>query len=333
MSDSKQSVVITGCGWITPFHAGPSREIIAQSPGAAPPGNQPWWSIPRDDRPAFLDLPAECAQDDLAFLPAAALRIARKDAGFDDDRPSPPSERVGLVLGAALAGQAGMIDFADDVRAQSPRFVSPIRFPQTVGNFVAGALARGFDIRGPNLTLANGIASGLDAIIEAAALLRSKQADLVYAGGSERWTSALTLGMTRPGTMLSDGVCLFALQREDDARRRKAPVRARIVPDGSKSDMATAFALTSCAGVREPGAVWIEAWIGHCMAALGAAAVAAGIEAASGAVVPYLDPKDATRVEHGSLRPNQSDARLTVVAGDGPESTTVQFLVTLDSRE
>ena len=57
-----------------------------------------------------------------------------------------------------------MIRFAEEVRAQSPRFVSPIHFPETVGNYLAAALARGFGFRGPNLTLA-GDSAGMEAVV------------------------------------------------------------------------------------------------------------------------------------------------------------------------
>lgn len=331
MSDRPDSIVITGCGWVTPFHAGPAHEVIAMGPGVAPPMNVPWWSIPRDQRTAFRDLPAECANDDMAFLPAAALRIARTDARFDTARRTPSPERVGLVLATALAGQAGMIDFADDVRAQSARFVSPLRFPQTVGNFVAGAIARGFELRGPNLTQAGGVAGGLDAIVEGAALLKSDQADLVFAGGFERFTQVLATGQARPGVLLSDGACLFAMERESDARRRGALVRAKFLSHSDDSTN-TAFELTSCAGIRRPGAIWIEHWTGHCLGAHGAAALAAGIETASGFPVPYLSTRDPSILEYGPLRTAKNDALLTVVAGDENASTSARFIVPWDPR-
>ncbi len=339
------TVVITGCGWVTPFVSGRLHEVLNAGPGVEPPVGRPYWSISFDGRRAFDDVPAECRQDASATLAATAFQIARKDAQLHEGRNLPPPERVGLVLGCGLAGQSGMIDFANDVREQSVRFVSPIRFPQTVGNYVAGALARSFDIRGPNVTLANGIASGLDAVVEACALLRSGQADLVYAGGCERLTPTTAAGLFQEGVLLSDGACLFTLERESDAKRRGAAIHAKVFPALSHSVASpkadsppaaqenTGFALTSAAGVREAGAVWVEHWVGRCLGALSAAAVAAGIFAAWGPPVPFLDPSDASRIGYGSLRLSKSAALLTVVAGDDRATTRLRFLVPWDPRK
>lgn len=198
MSD-EQPILITGCGWVTPFASGCARDVVAAlrklpadiapcvaSP--APPTDR-FLSVPGADLQAFPDIPKEIRSDKGAWMTAVAIEFALRDAGLD--RKSIPPERLGLVLGCALAGQIGMIQFAGEVREQSPRFVSPINFPQTVGNFIAGAIARGYDVRGPNLTLAAGTASGLDAVCEGCSLLQAGRADVLLAGGTDALTDTL----------------------------------------------------------------------------------------------------------------------------------------------
>ena len=73
-----------------------------------------------------------------ALIAAIALSYAMESAKWSTEHYA--DDRVGLVLGHALAGQLGMIQFANDVREQTARFVSPIHFPQTVGNFISGDL-------------------------------------------------------------------------------------------------------------------------------------------------------------------------------------------------
>ncbi len=306
MNHPEQAIVITGCGWVTPFAAGRIEAVLHAAAGRTTPPvlSEGYWPVPDQLLEGYPDLSSECRNDPGAWLTAVAFELARRDSSFVPG--SVPPERVGLVLGNALAGQSGMIDFANDVREQSARFVSPIRFPQTVGNYIAGALARAYDIRGPNSTIANGSASGLDAIVEACSLLAAGRADVVFAGGAERLTPALALGLAEPGVMFSDGACLFVLERGEHAVERGATVLATIVPLFDQlpperqalawADSPSAESICSVAGSREPGAIYIEHWTGRCLGALGAAAVAAVIGAARGLRVPYVSEADSTLV-------------------------------------
>ncbi len=296
MNQQEQAVVITGCGWVTPFAAGGIEAVLQAAAGrTAPPVlSEGYWPVPDQLLEGYPDLSSECRNDPGAWLTAVAFELARREASFMPG--TVPPERVGLVLGNALAGQSGMIDFANDVREQSPRFVSPIRFPQTVGNYIAGALARAYDVRGPNSTIANGPASGLDAIVEACSLLTAGKADMVFAGGTERLTPALAMGLAEPGVMFSDGACLFVLQRSDLGTARGPRGLARVVFPREPATGDSLDPIHSLAGSREPGAIYIEHWTGRCLGALGAAAVAAAIGAARGLPVPYVSEADSTLV-------------------------------------
>ncbi len=324
---SPEDIVITGCGWVTPFAAGGILQVLSQPHPPLPPTGQTYWPIPPSILETCPPLAEECRQDQAAWLAAAALALARRDA-----RISPgdvPAERSGLMLGIALAGQLGMIHFADDVREQSARFVTPIRFPQTVGNYIAGSLARGFDIRGPNMTLANGVASGLNAIAEAAAILRAGEADVVCAGGVERLTPALAVGLAQAGVVYSDGACLFVLERAEDAQRRGVDSLATVVAsqpvdrcEAGRAAADGAARIMSVAGWRQPGAVCIEDRIGRCLAALSAAAVAAGIAAAWGCSVPIADATDDVSTTPRAIAGTSSPVVVQVSAGESAERQT-----------
>ena len=193
------AVALTGCGWITPLASGTISQVLAAArrTGApsAPEGG--YWAVPDELVKDYPDLSRELKRDKGAWMTGAAFVLACGDASLAAD--SLEAERVGLVLGCALAGQSGMISFANEVRKQSPRFVSPLHFPQTVGNYISGAMARGFKIRGPNLTLACGAASGLEAVARGWAILNAGEADLVFAGGTEELTDDLATGLARAG--------------------------------------------------------------------------------------------------------------------------------------
>lgn len=323
----KDPVVITGCGWVTPFALGGIEAVLQAATGRTLPPAMPqvYWPIPDELLNGCPDLSQECRNDPSSWLAAVAFECAKRDAAFVTG--SVPPERIGLVLGNALAGQSGMIDFANDVRQQSPRFVSPIRFPQTVGNYITGALSRAYDIRGPNSTIACGSASGLAAIVEGCALLSAGKADVIFAGGTERLTPTLATGLAEPDVIFSDGACLFVLERREHAVKCGATVLATIVPPFDQSfpeppdSSGAPGCVCSTVGFRESGAIFIEHWIGRCLGAQGAAAVAAAIGAGRGLVVPIVNNTDSSVVSvRQSIKgepPASTTAVVTVLADDG----------------
>ncbi len=319
-----ENVVLTGCGWVTPFASGSVDDVLtaAKTASADLPDGTAYWAIPDDVVEQCADFSKELRSDKASWITALAVRCALTDAALDLTKT--PSERVGLVVGCALAGQHGMITFADEVRTQSARFVSPIHFPQTVGNYVAGALSRGFNIRGANQTLAAGDASGIEAILEGAQLLRSGRVDVVLAGGTEQWSEQLAIGFSQPNQRLGEGACMFVMEREDHAVNRNARVLGRLTGESEE------YALSSTAGFRVPGAVFIEHWIGRCMGAGGAAALAAAIGAVNGMTVPIVDPQDDQAIAVQAVpatNTNDPARKIRIDAGDDLENKSTLTLV------
>ncbi len=337
-SPPRESIVLTGCGWVTPFAAGTIGDVL-EAANAAQPGPPPstgYWAVPDDLPDECPGLARELSSDRGAWLAAVALERARRQAALQPD--SLEAERVGMALGCGLAGQLGMINFAIEVREQSPRFVSPIHFPQTVGNYVAGALARGFDIRGPNVTLASGSASGLDAIVEGCDFIASGRADVVFAGGFDPLSGKLARALAEPGVVLSEGACLFVLEPAHRAAERGAPWLAMIARPAHlvcdrKALPPASEAILSAAACRHPGAILIEHWVGRCPGACGAAAVAAAIGAAHEHEVPVVDSSDPTKVAVGRVPLDPlplTDATVPAVVftgTDGPHHKTFEICI------
>jgi len=344
-SRSGESIVLTGCGWVTPFAAGTIDEVLAAASSAAPAPSKglDYWAVPDewlDDHPG---LPREIRGDKGSWVTAAALEQAFQRASVARDALSP--ERLGLVLGCGLAGQLGMIGFANEVREQTPRFVSPIHFPQTVGNYIAGAVARGYGIRGPNVTLAGGCASGLDAIIEGRVLIANGNADVVVAGGTDVLSQNLALGLAEPGAVLSEGACLFVLERAERAEARGVVPLALIAgaarPHADRPRLpAPDAAILSSPCIRHRGAIFVEHWTGRCPGASGAAAVAAAIGAAHGCQVPLVEESDPGSVVITRLAADDLPATNGMVSAvvftdrDGPDRTMLEIRVprTVGSR-
>lgn len=325
------AITITGCGWVTPFAAGTIDEVLPEALRlhTSFPTDVEYWAVPDEIRDRLPNVSAEIKRDRGAWVTAAAFEHARLSAFLTPS--AVPAERIGLVLGSALAGQLGMIAFAEQVREQSPRFVSPINFPKTVGNYISGALARAFDIRGPNSTWASGEASGLDAVVEACGVLASGMADVVFAGGVDTLAPGLARGFAQQERRLSEGACLFALERADHARSRNATVLAVVADVAQHDDQGPLVAnaegaLLADASKPVRAAIWIEHWIGYCFGCLGSAAMAAAIGAARGHEVPVRDDADAASIMPlrpiNTQSPGATTTEAVVVARAGDEHHT-----------
>ena len=167
-------------------------------------------------------------------------------------------------------------------------FVSPIRFPQTVGNYPSGALARAYGVLGPNMTLASGDASGLDAMAEACGLLRRGETDIVLAGGADTVSTEMAEGLSDGDAVISEGACFFVMEAADHASQRQASVLATITSIRREADGAD----DACQGISatvvasnaasQPVTIQVERVVGRCLAALGPACVAAAIGVATG---------------------------------------------------
>ena len=298
-------VVLTGCGWVTPFAIGSISEVLAAARGVAPPSapDDGFWGVPELDTDEHPHLPAELRGNKGNWMAALALEHACRTASLDIAQVD--HNRLGLVLGCALAGQLGMITFANEVREQTARFVSPIHFPQTVGNYTAGALARAYGIRGPNLTVACGVASGLEAVAEGYGLLTCGRADVVVAGGVDALSKDMASGLSEPDLLLSEGACLFTLERVSRVVDRGVEPLATIV--GFSHEAASAPVSTGVPGRivsstdrTVEGAIFVEHRVGRCFAALGVAAVAAAIGVARGDHVPFTKVTGEGTVSTGS---------------------------------
>ncbi|MFC5102788.1 type I polyketide synthase [Kibdelosporangium philippinense] len=127
-------------------------------------------------------------------------------------------------------------------------------FPGLLGNVVAGRIANKFDLRGTNFTADAACASSFAAVASAVNELALGRSDLVITGGVDAFndismymcfskTPALSpTGDCRPfsdaadGTILGEGLVMFALKRLEDAERDNDRIYAVVRGIGSSSD-------------------------------------------------------------------------------------------------
>jgi 3-oxoacyl-[acyl-carrier-protein] synthase II len=188
-------------------------------------------------------------------LALAAAREAVADADLDGfDR-----NRVGIVVGSAIGGIAGIEEQAEVFRDRGQDRVSPFFIPSVLVDSASGQLAISLGFRGPNHAVVSACATGSSAIGEGAELIKRGDADAVLAGGTEAAITPLILAgfcamrglaaeeehpprasrpfdATRAGFVMGEGACILVLEDLERALERGAPVYAEVLGYGSSND-------------------------------------------------------------------------------------------------
>lgn len=264
----RSRVVITGMGAITPL--GNSIETLWESLAAGRSGAGP---ITRFD-PAEMEtkIAAEVKDFDptsvmdrkdarrssrCVHLAVGAAREAITAARLKIDEFI--RDRVGVVIGTGIGGADILLENYDVMRERGPRRVSPFFGPAMLPDTAAGQVAIEFGARGPNMAVVSACASGIDAIGQAADMIRRGMADIMIAGGSEAIIHPVVVAAfnvmrvlstnnehptqasrpfdaNRDGFLLGEGSGVLVLERLEDAQRRDAPIIAEVAGYGTAAD-------------------------------------------------------------------------------------------------
>lgn len=156
---------------------------------------------------------------------------------------APPYDatRIGVVLGTGLGTLEETIAFMRGYLDGGPEAASPLLFPSSVMNAAAGQLALECKLRGPNSTVNHRDASPLAALTMACDLLALGRADALLVGGVDELSAPAlagwrALGGFDAGLTPGEGAAMLLVEREEDARRRGARVRALVAGRGESSD-------------------------------------------------------------------------------------------------
>jgi 3-oxoacyl-[acyl-carrier-protein] synthase II len=178
-------------------------------------------------------------------------REALADAGIDIEKTD--RDRTGIYIGVT---EHGNVETENEIYAISKfnydvRFWSHYHNPRTVANNPAGETSLNLGVTGPAYTLGAACAAGNIGLIHAAQMLRLGEVDLALCGGVSE--SIHTFGIfaafksqgalahhpdpkkasrpfdkNRNGIVISEGGCLFTLERLDDALKRGAKIYGEI---------------------------------------------------------------------------------------------------------
>ena len=261
----EKTLVITGMGAVTPIGIGVNEYWRALTEGKCGVG-----PITRFDASGLpVQIAAELKDfDPTAFMPKTLARTmdpfmqfafaAAEEALADSALPvEDESDRIGIVMGTAMDGVTTVAQTQaafDAGHRVGPRFV-----PMTIGNIAAAQIAIAHGIHGPSLTLNTACSAGGDAMMTAAMLLKTGEADAVLAVGGESILCPIVVSglsqakalsrrnddpehacrpfdLDRDGFVIGEGGGALVIETEEHALARGATIHAVLAGYANTSD-------------------------------------------------------------------------------------------------
>jgi len=271
-------IVVTGLGVVSPLGC----------------GTETAWARLLAGRSGLTRLPAELAPDVPAQVAGRVLsRAEDPEAGFDLDAAVPPKDQkkmdrfIQLALAAAdeaiaqagwapqderartrtatviATGIGGFPRIAEAVRTTDARGVgrlSPFTVPAFLANLAAGWVSIRHGFKGPLGAPVTACAAGVQAIGDAARMIRAGEADIAICGGAEATIDRVSLGafaaaralgsafndhpeqasrpfdQDRDGFVMGEGAGILVIESLDHALARGATPIAELVGYGTSAD-------------------------------------------------------------------------------------------------
>lgn len=240
MAHAPDGPVITEMAVASPYGLGETsftEGVLAGRPTSAPLDTGVWpvphraaGLIPGFDIADVLGPKGTRSMDRLTGIAVATtgLLLDRCSTPLADD-----PEGTGMVLGTPGSVQSVMTFTHDALTGLKPFHVNPAHFPNTVLNHPTGRSAIQHGLKGPNVSVAGGTASGLLALAYASRLLRAGHASALLCGAADEFSvqrarleNAVAAGADDP---LGEGAALFLLESASNARRGGRTPRAELL--------------------------------------------------------------------------------------------------------
>jgi 3-oxoacyl-[acyl-carrier-protein] synthase II len=208
------------------------------------------------DAEDFIDKRKVRRLDLFSRYAVAAARLAAADAEFD---PHPEADRVGAVIGSGVGGLQTLHTEIDKLIEKGPDRVNPLLVPMMIPNMGAAHVSLELGTKGPLSATCTACAAGSDAIGYAARVIRSGDAEVMFAGGSEApispvgvagFAAARALSLRnddpahasrpfdagRDGFVIGEGAGCLVLESLEHAQARGARIYAELAGTGMSSD-------------------------------------------------------------------------------------------------
>ena len=206
---------------------------------------------------AYIDHKWSRRMDLTSQMAVSAAKMAVKDANIDLDKED--RERIGVVVGTAMAGHAFILEQHDVYKEKGPMRINPFTaltvFPDAPASFISIELG----LYGPSFSLATACSSALDAVGYAFNAIRKRELDVILMGGAEATVfpqafsafcmlramsqrnddperSSRPFDKERDGFVLGEGAGMLVLEDLEHAKKRGAHVYAEILGFGMTCD-------------------------------------------------------------------------------------------------
>lgn len=195
--------------------------------------------------------------------------VAAKQA-LAQARWTPASEneqlRTATVISSGIGGFGAIADAVRTTESRGPRRLSPFTIPSFLANMAAGAVSIQHGFKGPLGAPVTACAAGVQAIGDAARLIRAGEADIALCGGAEACIDRVSIGafaaartlstdfsetprkasrpfdQARDGFVIAEGAGMLVIESLEHALRRGAEPIVELVGYGTSSD---AYHMTS----------------------------------------------------------------------------------------
>ncbi|RKX35629.1 MAG: beta-ketoacyl-[acyl-carrier-protein] synthase II [Verrucomicrobia bacterium] len=202
--------------------------------------------------------PKEVRRNDrYTHFAVAATGRAVENAGLDTSKVD--SNRFGVFIGSGIGGMWTIENQSRILFERGPRRISPFMIPSLIANMASGIVAIELGARGPNFSIVSACATATHCIGEALRTLRSGDADIMVAGGSEAAITPLGFAgfcamkamstrndapsrASRPfdkgrdGFIMGEGSGILVLETLEHARARGARIYCEISGYGCSCD-------------------------------------------------------------------------------------------------
>ena len=211
-----------------------------------------------DPKPFFKNPKDVRRTDRFTQLAMAAAKMAVNDSGIDMENLE-QRDRFGVIVSTGIGGLKTLQDQLTILLTKGPSRNSPFTIPMLISNMASGFISMEFNLRGPNLCIVTACATSNNAIGESWRIIKSGDADLFLAGGSE--ASIVEIGLAgfsamkalstrndepqrasrpfdrdRDGFVMSEGAGVVVVEELEHAKARDAKIYCEITGYGLSAD-------------------------------------------------------------------------------------------------
>src|SRR5213082_1608797 len=211
-----------------------------------------------DPKPFFKNPKDVRRTDRFTQLAMAAAKMAVTDSGIDMENLE-QRDRFGVIVSTGIGGLKTLQDQLTILLTKGPSRNSPFTIPMLISNMASGFISMEFNLRGPSLCIVTACATSNNAIGESWRIIKSGDADLFLAGGSE--ASIVEIGLAgfsamralstrndephrasrpfdrdRDGFVVSEGAGILVVEELEHAKARGAKIYCELIGYGLSSD-------------------------------------------------------------------------------------------------